>query len=122
MGILPPAFDEPWLREHVHKIILVEGGPDYLAACQIIAAQDASVLPVAMLGASVTISEDALPYFCNRHVTVVAHGDEGGRTAGMRWAKQIQATGAKVKLMAIKTGDACDAVSQGATNAELELL
>ena len=40
----------------------------------------------------------------------------------MRWAKQIQATGAKVKLMAMTTGDLCDAVSQGATNRELELL
>jgi hypothetical protein len=49
VGILPPAFDESWLKEHVHNIILVEGGPDYLAACQIIAAHDASVLPVAML-------------------------------------------------------------------------
>ena len=123
VGILPPAFDEPWLREHVHKIILVEGGPDYLAACQIIAAQDVNVLPVAMLGAGITtISEDALPLFRNCEITVVAHADKAGRTAGMRWAKQIQATGAKVKLIAMTKGDLCDAVSQGATNRELELL
>ena len=97
LGILPPGFDEPWLQEHVHKILLVEGAPDYLAACQIIAAQDASVLPVAMLGAGITkIGDDALPYFRDREVTVVSHADEEGRKAGMRWAKQIQATGAKV--------------------------
>ena len=67
-----------------------------------------------MLGAGISaIGDDALPYFRNRHVTVVAHADEEGRKAGMRWAKQIQATGAKVKLMAMTTGDLCDAVSQG---------
>jgi hypothetical protein len=120
LGILPPAFDESWLQEHVHKILLVEGGPDYLAACQIIAAQDASVLPVAMLGAGITkIGDDALRYFRNRHVTVVAHADEEGRKAGVRWAKQIQVTGAKVKLVAMMTGDLCDAVSHGATDIEL---
>jgi hypothetical protein len=91
LGILPPAFDEPWLQEHVHKILLVEGGPDYLAACQIIAAQDASVLPVAMLGAGISkIGDDALPYFRNRHVTVVAHADEEGRKAGVRWANKFK--------------------------------
>ena len=92
VGLLPPAFDGPWLREHVRKIILVEGGPDYLAACQIIAAQDVNILPVAMLGASQSIIDDALPYFRNRQVTVVAHADEAGRTAGMRWRKHIQAS------------------------------
>jgi CHC2 zinc finger/Toprim-like len=122
VGILPPELDEPVLKEHVHRVILVEGGPDYLAACQIIAAQDVNVLPVAMLGASQTISEDALPYFRDRHVTVVAHADETGRKAGMRWARQVQATGAEVKLITMTTGDLCDAVSRGATNAELELL
>ena len=123
VGILPGGFEEPWLKEHVHKIILVEGGPDYLAACQIIATQDASVLPIAMLGAGISaIGDDALPYFRNRHVTVVAHANEEGRKTGMRWAKQIQATGAKVKLIAMTKGDLCDAVSQGATNRELRLL
>ena len=37
-------------QKHVHKILLVEGGPDYLAACQLIGEQDENVLPVAMLG------------------------------------------------------------------------
>jgi hypothetical protein len=26
VGLLPPGFEEPWLREHVHKILFVEGG------------------------------------------------------------------------------------------------
>jgi hypothetical protein len=75
-----------------------------------------------MLGASATISSDALTHFRDRHVTVVAHGDDAGRTAGMRWATQVQAVVAKVRLVAMTTGDLCDAVTQGATNKELGLL
>jgi hypothetical protein len=46
VGLLPPGFEKPWLKEHVRKILLVEGGPDYLAACQLIAeSTDENVLP-----------------------------------------------------------------------------
>jgi hypothetical protein len=104
------------MAKHVHKVLLVEGGPDYLAACQLIAESESikNILPVAMLGASATISSDALTHFRDRHVTVVAHGDDAGRTAGMRWATQVQAVAAKVRLVAMTTGDLCDAVTQGA--------
>ena len=87
IGILPAEFEEPWLREHVHKILLVEGGPDYLAACQFIAESESveNVLPAAMLGASATICQDALRYFKDRHVTLCAHPDEAGRMAAIRW-------------------------------------
>ena len=37
VGLLPGGFEEPWLRQHVKKILLVEGAPDYLAACQLLA-------------------------------------------------------------------------------------
>jgi hypothetical protein len=112
VGILPPGFEEPWLRKHVHKILLVEGGPDYLAACQLIAAHDENILPVAMLGASSAISKDALPYFRNRNVTVIAHADEAGHTAAIRWAQQI--TDAQGSARVVEVGsDLNEAVSTG---------
>ena len=121
VGLLPAGFDEPWLKQHVHKILLVEGGPDYLAACQLIAAQDENVLPVCMLGASATISNDALSYFANRRATIVGHPDDAGRDGGMRWAKQIKAAGGIVRLVQLKKGDLCDTVSAGATYNDLHL-
>jgi hypothetical protein len=122
VGILPPGFEEDWLRQHCHKILLVEGGPDYLAACQLIAAQDENVLPVTMLGASVSICMDALPHFANRRTTIVAHGDEAGRGAGLCWAKQIEVAGGLVRLVNMKQGDLCDAVSNGSINKLEEIL
>ena len=47
-------------HEHIRKILIVEGAPDYLAARQLIAAQDENILPVAMLGASASISQQAI--------------------------------------------------------------
>jgi hypothetical protein len=97
------------------------GGPDYLAACQLIAAQDENVLPVAMLGASASIYRDALPYFAGPHVTVVGHPDEAGRAAAVRWAQQIKAAGGLVRSIQLKRGDLCDIVAAGATHNDLRL-
>jgi DNA primase len=121
VGLLPPAFEESWLKEHVRKILLVEGGPDYLAACQLIAAQDENVLPVAMLGASATICQDALPYFANRRVPVAAHPDEAGQPAAARWMKQIQAAGGLVRIFKLTKGDLCDIIAAGANHDDLHL-
>ena len=104
VGILPAGFEKPWLKKHCHKILLVEGGPDYLSGCQLIAEQYQNVLPVAMLGASATICQEALPYFANRHVTIVGHPDEAGRRAAARWAKQIQGAGGLVRTLQPKKG------------------
>ena len=121
VGILPLGFEENWLRRHCHKILLVEGGPDYLAACQLIAESAENVLPVAMLGASATICQDALSYFAGKHVTVVGHPDEAGRAAAMRWAQQIKAAGGVVRSIQLKKGDLCDIVAAGATHNDLGL-
>ena len=121
VGILPAGFEEPWLKQHCHKILLVEGGPDYLAVCQLIAEQDENVFPVAMLGASQNICEDALPHFANRRVTIVGHPDEAGRAAAARWAGQIQRAGGLVRTIQPKKGDLCDIVSAGATHNDLRV-
>jgi hypothetical protein len=121
VGILPPGFEENWLSRHCHKILLAEGGPDYLAACQLIAESAENVLPVAMLGASATICQDALSYFAGKHVTVVGHPDEAGRAAAMRWAQQVKAAGGVVRSIQLKKGDLCDIVAAGATHNDLGL-
>jgi CHC2 zinc finger/Toprim-like len=127
VGILPLGFEEPWLKQHCHKIMLVEGGPDYLAASQLIVESSATdfdnVLLVAILGASNNIAIDALHHFAQRETTIVAHGDDEGRAAGERWAKQIQRAGGRVKIFNLNQnkGDLCDIVAQGATNNELGL-
>jgi len=122
VGLLPGGFEELWLREHCHKILLVEGGPDYLAACQLIAESgEENVLPVAMLGASATICQDALTYFEGRNVTAVGHPDEVGRAAAMRWAQQIKAGGGIVRPVQLKRGDLCDIVAAGVTHNNLRL-
>jgi CHC2 zinc finger len=115
VGLFPPAFEAPWLKQHVHKILLVEGGPDYLGASQIIAAQDVNILPVAMLGASLSIAAGALPYFAGRETVIAAHPDEQGVAAATRWAHQIQGAGGSVRAKRLKGGDLNEIVTQGAT-------
>jgi hypothetical protein len=122
VGLLPPGFEKPWLKEHVRKILLVEGGPDYLAACQLIAAStDDNVLPVVMMGASATISQDALPYFAGRRVTIAGHPDKAGRDAALRWALQIRDAGGFARPVALKNGDLCDIVAAGINHNALRL-
>ena len=127
VGILPLGFEEPWLKQHCHKIMLVEGGPDYLAASQLIVESSATdfdnVLPVAILGAGNDIADDALVHFSERQTTIVAHPGDAGRAAGARWAKQIQHAGGRVKIFNLNQnkGDLCDIVAAGATNDDLRL-
>jgi hypothetical protein len=122
VGLLPGGFEESWLEQHCHKILLVEGGPDYLAACQLIAESgEENVLPVAMLGAGASICQDTLTYFADRNVTVAGHPDEPGLAAAIRWGQQIKAAGGIVRVVRLKKGDLCDIVSEGATLNDLRL-
>lgn len=124
VGILPPGFEDEWLRENADKIFLVEGGPDYLAACQIIAESPATnfdnVLPVTMLGASNNIADDALVHFSERKTTIVAHGDDEGCNAAERWKEQIIGAGGAAQVFYL-TQDLCDAVAAGATYSDIAL-
>lgn len=89
-------------------VAFVEGGPDLLAACHFIAAQGCflSVAPVAMLGASARIVEDALPHFAGKRVRIFAHADppklDGGLSPGLeaawRWQQQLTTAGATVDV------------------------
>jgi CHC2 zinc finger len=116
VGLRPPLLNENWLRKYVQTILLVEGMPDYLAACQLLVGRVAcDVLPVAILGASQTIASEALPYFTARRVIIVGHPDKAGREAATNWGTQIQGAGGIVQPIQLKNGDLCDRVVAGAT-------
>jgi hypothetical protein len=127
VGVLPPGFEEEWLKKNVLHIVLVEGGPDYLAACQIIAESPKTdfdnVLPVAILGASNDIANDALTHFRERQTTIVAHGDNEGCDAAERWKGQIISAGgaAQVFYLNQEGADLCDVVAAGVTYDDIAL-
>jgi hypothetical protein len=77
------------------RILLLEGVPDFLAAHQIILDEKAkdTVAPVCMLAASIDIDSEALPYFKNKQVRIVAHVDKAGIEAAVKWQKQLLAAG-----------------------------
>ena len=92
-------------------VVLVEGGPDYLAACDLLAAVDKDFLPVAMLGSSNPIHEDALPFFQGRKVIILAHPDDAGLEASLRWKEQLKRVGAKeVRVLQLRDGDLNDLI------------
>ena len=79
-------------------IALCEGGPDLLSACHLIAAESRrhDCAPVAMLGASQRIHQEALPLFAGKRVRIFGHADESGRSAVHTWAIQFETVGADV--------------------------
>ncbi len=82
--------------------MLVEGGPDLLAALHFIHREgfETTCFPVAMLGAKQRIHEDALPIFAGKRVRIFPHDDEPGREGGESWARQFEAVGAEVDCFA----------------------
>jgi hypothetical protein len=91
--------------------LLVEGGPDYLAACEIVSIKERQFLPVAMLGTG-QICADVLPFFKGRSGKILAHPDEAGLDAGMRWKNQLKLAGAIPELIQLEGGDLNDLVSK----------
>ena len=84
---------------------LVEGGPDYLAACDVLMHSPREFLPVSMLGSSQRIHSDALPFFRGRDVRILGHPGDAGLKAAMTWAEQLIAAGASVRTTQLKGGD-----------------
>ena len=76
----------------------MEGGPDLLAALHLAwcAGVEGQVAPVAILGASNAIPDDALRYFAGKRVRIFQHDDAAGRDAGALWAAQLIAAGVDV--------------------------
>lgn len=88
------------LREQASvAVLLVEGGPDYLAAFHfLVKRKRIGLVPVAMLGRSNRIAAEALGLFHDRRVRICPHDDPdgGGLDAARRWAAQLAGVGAKV--------------------------
>jgi len=104
--------------EHLRRIplVLVEGGPDLLAAFALLAAlpsREGDVQPVAMLGASASINAEALSQIAGRRVLVLAHGDKAGADCAARWGRQLSEANCKVQLRHLPDGqDLNDLVSK----------
>lgn len=104
VGILPAKE----YRQHVEELLLVEGGPDYLAALHFTLAQKRTgILPVAMLGRGQGLRglhPESLEHFRDRRVRIVPHNDPDGGSylTAARWAKQLRAVGAEVDSFHLK--------------------
>ena len=90
------------------RLLLVEGGPDLLAAFHFLwlAEAVAGTTAVAMLGAANSLPPEALGLFAGKRVRIVPHRDhpdKKGRRAGieaaLRWHQQLQGAGATVDLL-----------------------
>lgn len=88
-------------------VLIVEGGPDYLAALHFVLEMGAGdVLPVAMLGRSTgtSIHTEALALLRGKRVRVCPHvdSDGGGMKAAKVWAKQVHSEGCHVDYFTLE--------------------
>ena len=93
---------------HFRALMLLEGGPDYLAALHFCLEQDIhDVLPIAMLGRGVgaKIHPEALSLLKGRRIRLCPHNDAdgGGMTAAQMWATQLNEHGCTVDFCGFKS-------------------
>lgn len=121
---LRPRIDADKLRNVA--LVLVEGGPDLLAAYAVLARlpmSERDVHPVALLGTSASIAPDALSVMAGRPVVILAHGDDPGREASRRWAKQLSGAGCRVTVRNLPDGkDLADLLTEHAPADLAELI
>jgi hypothetical protein len=98
VGLLPSAE----YRKAVEAILVVEGGPDYLAALHFATKQGKrGILPAAILGRGQGLRglhPDALEHFRAHRVRICPHNDSDGLgiAHALRWSKQLQQVGCEV--------------------------
>jgi|TARA_B100001971_G_scaffold209617_1_gene233526 hypothetical protein len=73
-------------------VLLVEGGPDLLAAAHFAWCEDRGndTAFVAMLGASQRLKSDALTALSGKRVRIFSHDDKSGYSSTQRWANQLR--------------------------------
>lgn len=89
--------------QDLNSIALVEGGPDLLAAIHFAFCEGctADVAPVAMLGAGMTIPDEAVSLFEGKRVRIFPHLDEAGEKAASRWERQLADAGVEVDCVSL---------------------
>lgn len=82
-------------------ILLIEGGPDLLAALHLILEEGRveTCAPVAILSAVHSLPAETLELFQGKRVRIFAHAEEAGLHAADRWSKQLQAAGASADVL-----------------------
>jgi len=114
VGIIPAAG----YRKSVEAILVVEGGPDYLAAHHFALKQDKTgILPVAILGRGQGLRglhADSLEHFRGQRVRIVPHDDRDGGSyqTALVWCRQLTKLGCEVDFFVFKglrkaNGDRC---------------
>lgn len=104
VGLLPRLSAD---RHRRVPVVLVEGGPDLLAAFALLAClpmAERDFLPVAMLGTGASIGPDAIELLSRREVVIVAHGDKAGADAAARWASQLTKAACTVRVRELPAG------------------
>ncbi len=85
-------------------VLVVEGGPDLLAACDCVALSGVrDIASVGILGASNRLSRETLAILQGRRVRIFPHADDAGRAAGERWQRQLEGVGALVDSLDMGT-------------------
>jgi hypothetical protein len=81
-------------------VMLVEGSSDLLAAYALIHAEhmENEVAPVAILGASNIIHDNALPYFNGKYVLGFPDYDKAGIAGMTRWQRQLKNIAAEFRV------------------------
>jgi hypothetical protein len=79
-------------------VVVVEGGPDLLAAHHFIISEGRQhdVVAIAMLGAANNLPEDALLLLANKRIRIYPHTDLAGKAAAIRWTGQLERVGCTV--------------------------
>lgn len=121
-GNWPVGIDSA-LTNKAAPIVLVEGTGDYLAAWYL-RDMGFDVVPVAIFGAGNQIAPMALPFFERREVIIVQQHDEAAAKGAERWAAQLEAVGARVRVWLVPSEgeDLNDYISsEGSADAIMEL-
>jgi hypothetical protein len=86
-------------------ILLLEGGPDLLAAHGFLTAEkrEASGAAVCMLGSAVSLPPECLHSLRGRKIRIVAHADQPGQQAANRWGRQLLPLAACVDVVTLGT-------------------